>query len=155
MLFKNISNGVEVNVSNLKMRNGRIFFSVRGKGCGARFYSRNNMLVLDEEAEDGTYLKLVEGWALAKPARQPKAKASAASDNASNGGNETPKGEDASDNAAASQPASETPASAKTYFENEEVDLKAHLARCQRTKEKARIVGLIATLAQIRRNAGV
>ena len=46
-------------------------------------------------------------------------------------------------------------ASAKTYFENEEVDLKAHLARCQRTKEKARIVGIIATLAQIRRNAGV
>lgn len=117
MLFKNLSTQQEVNVSNLKMRNGRIFFSVRDKGCGARFYSRNTMLVLDEEAEDGTYLKLVEGWALAKPARQPKAKANAASEtpasNASNAASETPKGEDASAKDSASQPASETPASAK------------------------------------------
>lgn len=46
-------------------------------------------------------------------------------------------------------------ASAKAYFENEEADLKAHLARCKRPKEAERIAGIIAMLAQIRRNAGV
>ena len=35
MLFKNSEN-VEMNVSNLTMKDGRIFFSVRGKGCGQR-----------------------------------------------------------------------------------------------------------------------
>lgn len=72
MLFKNISNGVEVNVSNLKMREGRIFFTVRNKPCGQKFLTRNTCLVLDEHVEDGTYLKIAEGWELARQPRQPK-----------------------------------------------------------------------------------
>lgn len=72
MLFKNISNGVEVNVSNLKMREGRIFFTVRNKPCGQKFLTRNTCLVLDEHVEDGTYLKIAEGWELAKPAKPAK-----------------------------------------------------------------------------------
>lgn len=62
MLFKNKITSEEVNVSNLTMKNGRIFFTVRGKGCGQRFFNRNTCLVLDEHAEDGTYLKTAEGW---------------------------------------------------------------------------------------------
>lgn len=82
MLFKNISNGVEVNVSNLKMRGGRIFFTVRNKPCGEKFLTRNTCLVLDEHVEDGTYLKIAEGWELAKPARQPRQPKKAAKGNA-------------------------------------------------------------------------
>lgn len=62
MLFKNQITGEEVNVSNLTIKNDRIFFSVRGKGCGQRFLNRNTCLVLDEHVEDGTYLKTAEGW---------------------------------------------------------------------------------------------
>ena len=62
MLFKNQITGEEVNVSNLSIKNGRVFFSVRGKGCGQRFFNRNTCLVLDEHVEDGTYLKCAEGW---------------------------------------------------------------------------------------------
>lgn len=66
MLFKNQNTGEEVNVSNLTIKNDRIFFSVRGKGCGARFLNRNTCLVLDEHVEDGTYLKTAEGWEVIK-----------------------------------------------------------------------------------------
>ena len=66
MLFKNQNTGEEVNVSNLTLKNDRIFFSVRGKGCGARFLNRNTCLVLDEHVEDGTYLKTAEGWEVIK-----------------------------------------------------------------------------------------
>lgn len=66
MLFKNQNTGKEVNVSNLTIKNDRIFFSVRGKGCGARFLNRNTCLVLDEHVEDGTYLKTAEGWEVIK-----------------------------------------------------------------------------------------
>lgn len=66
MLFKNQNTGAEVNVSNLTIKNDRIFFSVRGKGCGARFLNRNTCLVLDEHVEDGTYLKTAEGWEVIK-----------------------------------------------------------------------------------------
>lgn len=78
MLFKNQNTGEEVNVSNLTIKNDRIFFSVRGKGCGARFLNRNTCLVLDEHVEDGTYLKTAEGWEVIKKnktngERKPKA----------------------------------------------------------------------------------
>lgn len=78
MLFKNQNTGEEVNVSNLTIKNDRIFFSVRGKGCGARFLNRNTCLVLDEHVEDGTYLKTAEGWEVIKKKktngeRKPKA----------------------------------------------------------------------------------
>ena len=66
MLFKNQNTGEEVNVSNLTIKNDRIFFSVRGKGCGQRFLNRNTCLVLDEHVEDGTYLKTAEGWEVIK-----------------------------------------------------------------------------------------
>lgn len=66
MLFKNQFTGEEVNVSNLTFKNDRIFFSVRGKGCGQRFLNRNNMLVLDEHVADGTYLKTADGWEVIK-----------------------------------------------------------------------------------------
>lgn len=62
MLFRNITTGAEMNVSNVSMKDGRIFFSVRGKGCGKKFYNRNICVTLDEEAENGTYLKVVDGW---------------------------------------------------------------------------------------------
>ena len=72
MLFRNLNTNEEVNVSNLTLKNGRIFFSVRGKGCGQRFFNRNTCLVLDEEAEDGTYLKCAEGWGVVKGAKKQK-----------------------------------------------------------------------------------
>lgn len=73
MLFKNLATEEQVNVSNLSLRDGRVFFSVRGKGCGQRFFNRNTCLVLDEEAEDGTFLKCAEGWEIvAKERKQPK-----------------------------------------------------------------------------------
>lgn len=62
MLFRNLNTNEEVNVSNLTIKNGRIFFSVRGAGCGKKFFNRNTCLVLDEQAENGTYLKCAEGW---------------------------------------------------------------------------------------------
>lgn len=78
MLFKNQNTGEEVNVSNLTIKNDRIYFSVRGKGCGQRFLNRNTCLVLDEHVEDGTYLKTAEGWEVIKKKktngeRKPKA----------------------------------------------------------------------------------
>lgn len=78
MLFKNQNTGEEVNVSNLTIKNDRIFFTVRGKGCGQRFLNRNTCLVLDEHVEDGTYLKTAEGWEVIKKKktngeRKPKA----------------------------------------------------------------------------------
>lgn len=72
MLFKNKQTNESVNVSNLKMKDGRIFFSVRGKGCGRKFFNRNYMLAHDEDAPDGTYLRLRDGWELEKA---PKASA--------------------------------------------------------------------------------
>lgn len=62
MLFKNLATEEQVNVSNLSLRDGRVFFSVRGKGCGQRFFNRNTCLVLDEHVADGTFLKCAEGW---------------------------------------------------------------------------------------------
>lgn len=72
MLFRNISNGQEINVSNVSMKDGRIFFSVRGKGCGKKFYNRNVCVMLDEEAENGTYLKVVDGWEVVNTPKRAK-----------------------------------------------------------------------------------
>jgi len=76
MLFINSNNGETKNVSNLTMKNGRIFFSVRGKGCGTRFFNNNPCLLLDEHADSGTFLKLAENWQIA--AKQPTPKAETA-----------------------------------------------------------------------------
>lgn len=70
MLFKNVITEEQVNVSNLTMKEGRIFFSVRGKGCGNRFFNRNTCLVLDEEAENGTFLKCADNWELVQGAKR-------------------------------------------------------------------------------------
>lgn len=79
MLFRNISTGETINVSNIKMLQGRIFFSVRGKGCGTKFFNRNVCVELDEHVPEGTFLKVADGWELAdepkkaRKARAPKA----------------------------------------------------------------------------------
>ena len=79
MLFRNISTGETINVSNVKMLQGRIFFSVRGKGCGTKFFNRNVCVELDEHVAEGTFLKVADGWELAdepkkaRKARAPKA----------------------------------------------------------------------------------
>lgn len=72
--FKKTTGEVK-NVSNLKMRNGRIFFQVRGKGCGQIFFRNNPCLILDEHVEDGTFLKVAEGWALEDAPKERKARA--------------------------------------------------------------------------------
>lgn len=72
MLFRNISNGQEINVSNVSMKDGRIFFSVRGKGCGKKFYNRNVCVMLDEEAKNGTFLKCAEGWEVVNTPKRAK-----------------------------------------------------------------------------------
>ena len=73
MLFRNSLNGSEVNVSNLSLRDGRVFFSVRGAGCGKKFLNKwIGVLELDEHVTDGTYLRICDGWELAKQPRQRK-----------------------------------------------------------------------------------
>lgn len=74
MLFKNQITGETKNVSNLSMLQGRIFFTVRGKGCGARFYKNNPCVVLDEEAETGTFLKCADGWEVVNTPKERKPK---------------------------------------------------------------------------------
>ena len=69
MLFRNLNTNEEVNVSNLTLKNGRIFFSVRGAGCGKKFLNRNTCLVLDEHVENGTFLKCAEGWEMVQGKR--------------------------------------------------------------------------------------
>lgn len=73
MLFRNSLNGSEVNVSNLSLRDGRVFFSVRGAGCGKKFLNKwIGVLELDEHVTDGTYLRICDGWELTKQPRQRK-----------------------------------------------------------------------------------
>ncbi len=74
MQFRN-QYGEIVTVTNLKMRDGRIFFQVRGKGCGQKFLNRNTCLVLDEHVADGSYLKVADGWELAETPKQRKPRA--------------------------------------------------------------------------------
>lgn len=72
--FKNASTGEVMNVTNIKLVAGRIFFSVRGKGCGQKFLNRNTCLVWDEDHPAGTWLKIAEGWEIvdAPKARAPR-----------------------------------------------------------------------------------
>lgn len=79
MLFRNIATGQEMNVTNLKLVNGRIFFSVRNKGCGQKFFDRNICLVLDENIENGTFLKIAAGWELVKAPKESKPRTKAES----------------------------------------------------------------------------
>lgn len=68
--FRNITTGQEINVGNVKkVADGRIFFSVRNAGCGTRFLNRNICLTLSEQAENGTYLNIAEGWEIVKGAK--------------------------------------------------------------------------------------
>lgn len=75
MKFRNISTSEVINVSNIRMKEGRIFFTVRGKGCGTKFFNRNKCLVLDEHVADGTYLKVADGWVLDEAPKERKARA--------------------------------------------------------------------------------
>lgn len=79
MLFRNLNTGDEMNVSNLKMVDGRIFFSVRGAGCGKKFFNRNTCLVHDEDAPNGTFLKCADGWELVSEPRRRRASVTHAS----------------------------------------------------------------------------
>jgi len=79
MLFRNSVSGQEMNVTNLKLVNGRIFFSVRNKGCGTKFFNRNVCLELDENVENGTFLKVAAGWELAKAPKESKPRTKAES----------------------------------------------------------------------------
>lgn len=73
--FKNVTTGEVIAVSNIKNVAGRIFFSVRGKGCGQKFLNRNRCLVWDEDHPSGTWLKIADGWEIveAPKARKPRA----------------------------------------------------------------------------------
>ena len=73
--FKNLATGEEMSVSNLSILNGRIFFSVRGKGCGQRFFNRNICLTLDEQVETGTFLTVASGWEMVSEPRHKTPKA--------------------------------------------------------------------------------
>lgn len=72
MLFKNQTTGEEMRVSNLCMKDGRVFFSVRNSGCGDRFLRRNVCLRLIEHADNGSYLECAEGWEIVKSDRKPR-----------------------------------------------------------------------------------
>ena len=76
MTFRNIANGETMQVGNITMLQGRIFFSVRGKGCGTRFFNRNICLKLDEQAENGTWLKIADGWEIVPNTRTRKSRQS-------------------------------------------------------------------------------
>lgn len=68
--FRNTTTGQEINVGNVKrVADGRIFFSVRNAGCGQRFLNRNICLTLSEQAENGTFLNIAEGWEIVKGAK--------------------------------------------------------------------------------------
>lgn len=76
MKFRNISTGEQQEVHNLKMQYGRVFFSVRGKGCGTKFFNKwKEVLSLDEQVAGGTYLRVCDGWEIADEpkVRKPKA----------------------------------------------------------------------------------
>lgn len=139
MLFRNIATGQEMNVTNLKMVNGRIFFSVRNKGCGRRFFERNVCLVLDENIENGTFLKIAAGWELVKAPKESKPRTKAESKPAPA---PAPKAESESESKPAEKPAEKpvespkaaesTPAPApaeKPAETAENADLGAQLAR--------------------------
>lgn len=134
MLFRNIESGVEMNVTNLKMVNGRIFFSVRNKGCGQKFFNRNICLTLDENVENGTFLKVAAGWELTKapkeskpaPAPAPAPKAESESESESK---PAPKEEKPAESPKASE-STPAPAPAPKAAETaENADLGAQLAR--------------------------
>lgn len=80
MQFLNINTREVKEVTNLRMRDGRIFYTVRGSGIKSKkFYNNNYCLVWDGDAEDGTYLKCAEGWEIShapkqRAATKPKAK---------------------------------------------------------------------------------
>lgn len=75
MKFRNLESGEVMNVSNIRMKDGRIFFQVRGKGCGTKFFNRNKCLILDEHVSDGTYLTIANGWVLDEAPKERKARA--------------------------------------------------------------------------------
>ena len=74
MKFRNLTSGEVMNVSNIRLRDGRIFFQVRGKGCGTKFFNRNKCLILDEHVEDGTYLSIADGWVFDEAPKERKAR---------------------------------------------------------------------------------
>lgn len=74
MQFKNTFTGEIKEVTNLRMRDGRIFYTVRGAGIKSqKFFNNNTCLVRDGEALDGTYLKCAEGWELTHAPKERKA----------------------------------------------------------------------------------
>lgn len=76
--FKNIQTGETINVSNVKKIDGEWFFTVRGKGCGTRFYNRNVCFKFKKSAPNGTWLELVDGWEEIAPVKTRKPRATTA-----------------------------------------------------------------------------
>lgn len=72
MLFRNKNNGEELRIANLSLREGRVFFSLNGKGCGVRFFNKwRGVLELDEHVSDGTFVRVCADWEV-KTLRQRK-----------------------------------------------------------------------------------
>lgn len=69
--FKNIQTGETINVSNIRKIDGEWFFTVRGRGCGTKFYNRNVCLKFKKSAPNGTWLEVADGW---EEVNEPKAR---------------------------------------------------------------------------------
>lgn len=70
MKFQNQNSGEVQNVTNLRIKNDCIFFTVRGKGAGDRFFRRNTSLVRMRDADGGTYCKVADGWKMVGEVRE-------------------------------------------------------------------------------------
>ena len=71
--FRNVSTGETISVSNIKaIPDGKYKFSVRGKGCGKKFFNRNICLLHDADVADGTILSVAPEW---EPVDTPKVRA--------------------------------------------------------------------------------
>lgn len=70
MKFQNQNSGEVQSVTNLRVKNGVIFFTVRGKGAGERFFRRNTCLVREKDADGGTYCRLADGWVMVGEVRE-------------------------------------------------------------------------------------
>lgn len=76
MKFQNKNTGEVQSVTNLRIKNDSIFFTVRGKGAGDRFFRRNTCLVRMRDADGGTYCQLADGWMMVGEVREkPRKKA--------------------------------------------------------------------------------
>lgn len=117
--FKNIQTGETINVSNVKKIDGEWFFTVRGKGCGTRFYNRNVCFKFKKSAPDGTWLTVADGWEeVSEPkARKPRAPKAPKAPKGEATNTPTPQEQEEAENVPTMPPREE----AEAYAEAEEV----------------------------------